>query len=85
MSEENETFETIHSRPAKSGQVSYGDSILLHDSSRKRVLFVPFFVPHSDHRELAIKIVTYVKTGGFAGPVENKSISLGEQSSRKLL
>jgi antiviral defense system Shedu protein SduA len=85
MSDENEKFETINTRPAKSGHVSYGDSVLLHESSKRRVLLVPFFVPHTDHSELAIKIVTFVKTGGLLVPAENKSISLGEQSSRKLL
>jgi len=48
---------------------------------------VPFFIPHSDHTELAIKLITYSK----APPptdwvvIEQKSISIGEASSRKLL
>jgi len=50
-------------------------------------VLIPFFIPHSDHSELAVKLVTYAK----APPpddwvlVEQKSISIGEASSRKLL
>ncbi len=85
MGEETDKFEMIHTRQARSGNVSFSDSVLLHESSKSRVLLVPFFVPRTDHTELAIKIVTYVKTKGVQTPVENKSISLGEQSSRRLL
>jgi hypothetical protein len=48
---------------------------------------VPFFVPHTDHVELAIKIVTYLKKKPPLTwiSVEEKSVSLGEEASRKLL
>ncbi len=61
MDESNRDFETIRARPAKSGRVSYGDTVVLRDSSKGRVVFIPFFVPHSDHTELALKLVTYIK------------------------
>jgi len=84
---DGEELETIRRRQAKSGRVSYGDPIVLHDSSKKRLVVVPFFIPHTDHAELAIKLTTYAK----ARPptdwaiVEEKSLSLGEAASRKLL
>lgn len=51
------------------------------------MVVVPFFVPHSDHTELAVKIVTYIKN---APPlewsvVEEKSISMKEEAARRLL
>src|SRR5271156_789213 len=81
----HDEIKAIRTHLAKSGNISYGDPILLHDSSKSRVLLIPFFVPHSDHSELAIKIVTFDKKAGTTVPVENKSISLGEESSRRLL
>jgi hypothetical protein len=62
MPDEDEQLQSLSRRPAKSGRVSYGDPIILHESSRRRVVFLPFFIPHSDHTELASKIITYQKT-----------------------
>jgi hypothetical protein len=67
--------------------VSYGDPVILHESSQKRVAFIPFFVPHSDHTEMAAKIVTYRRQ---AAPldwavVEERSVSLSEAAARRLV
>ncbi len=87
MTNESDQLGSITRRPAKSGRVSYGDPILLHESSRTRVVFVPFYIAHSDHTELAAKITTYSKR---PPPMdwevnEEKSISLSEAGTRKLL
>lgn len=87
MVDEAGDIETVRRQPAKSGRVDYGDPVVLHDSSRTRVVFVPFYIPHTDHTELAIKVITYKKS---APPVEwvlleQKSVSLDEATSRKLL
>lgn len=87
MADSEKEIETINRREAKSGKVSYGDSVILHESSKSRIVFVPFFIPHSDHTELAIKLITY---GKQAPPldwaiVEEKSISINEPAARKLL
>lgn len=80
-------MQEISRRPAQSGKVSYADAVLLHDSSRTRVVMVPFFVPHSDHTELAVKLVTYSKEPAPHdwALVQNKSLSLKEAPARKLL
>ena len=87
MTDDMDQLNSITRRPAKSGRVSYGDTVLLHESSRTRVVFVPFYIPHSDHTELAAKITTYVKQ---PAPMdwavdEEKSVSLSEAATRKLL
>lgn len=51
----------INRKEAASGKVSYGDAVVLHETSRTRVTLVPFFIPHSDHTELSIKLTTYNK------------------------
>lgn len=87
MDEGERKPETIRTRPAKSGRVSYGTPVTLYDSSKRRIRLIPFFVPHTDHRELAVKIATYLKAESPLDWtfIENKSISLGEDSARKLL
>lgn len=84
---EQERIGNINRRTASSGRVSYGDPVVLHESSRTRVTFVPFFVPHSEHTELAIKIISYVKgAGSFDWVVkEEKTVSLKEAAARALL
>lgn len=77
----------INRRPAKSGKVSYGDPVLLHESSRSRIVLVPFFIPHRDHTELATKLITYSKKPAPLDwvVVDEKSISLSEAATRSLL
>lgn len=88
MEEPKETpIREVHRREAGSGRVSYGDPVVLRESSQSRVVVVPFFVPRSGGTDLAAKIVTYKK----APPpddwhqVQEKSVSLDEATARKLL
>jgi len=87
MVEEDNSLETIRMRQAKSGRVGYGDLVVLYDSSKRRIVLIPFFIPHSDHTELAIKLITYAKAPPPTdwAVVEEKSLSLGEAASRRLL
>lgn len=87
MDGHQENFETVRTRQAQSGKVSYSDPIVLRESSRRQVVVVPFFVPHTDHTELAIKILSYLKQPPPMSwaVIEEKSLSLGEAASRKLL
>jgi hypothetical protein len=84
---DEDTLQTIQRREARSGKVSYSDPVFLHETNVKRVVLVPFFIHRSDGTDLAIKIVSYRK----AEPpftwrlVEEKSVSLDEPASRKLL
>lgn len=83
----NRDMQTIHRRAAASGNVSFSDAVVLHETSKTRVVLVPFFIKHSDHTELAVKVSTYGKGDGPFGWVlnEEKSLSLNEDASRKLL
>ena len=87
MEQEDRDLETVRRRQARSGRVDYGDPVVLHDSSKRRLVFIPFFIPHSEHTELAAKLVTYAKAPAPQDWVlmEQKSISLGESCSRKLM
>lgn len=87
MNEDKNKVRTFNRREAQSGRVSYGDPVILRDSSRSRVQFVPFFVRRSDGTELALKIITYNKNPPPLNWVllEQKSLSLNESESRQLL
>lgn len=80
-------FGSINRRSASSGRLSYGDAVILHETSRSRITFVPFFIPHSDYTELSIKLSTYVKDQGPLGWVlkEEKTLTLKESAARLLL
>jgi sirohydrochlorin ferrochelatase len=87
MDDASKDFETITTRQAKSGKVSYSDPVVLRESSQRQVVVVPFFIPRTEHTELAIKIISYLKRRPPLSwtVIEEKSLSLGEEASRKLL
>jgi len=87
MDNPSQDLETIRRRAAKSGKISFSDSVVLHESSKRRISVVPFFIQRSDHTELAVKIVTEIKAEAPFGWVvkEERSVSLPEQAARKLL
>lgn len=84
---ERHDLNPIHRREAQSGTVSYGDPVILHETTVSRQVLIPFFIPRSSGTELAVKLITYRK----AKPpmdwvtVEEKSISLSGQAARELL
>jgi hypothetical protein len=77
---------TISKKKANSGKVSYGNAVVIHETSQTKIVFVPFFVGRSHGTELAIKLITYKK----APPPNNwlvsedKSLSLNGPSSLAL-
>jgi len=84
---DNDDLRSINLREAKSGRVRYTDPILLHESSKQRIVMVPFFIPRTCGVDLAVKIQTYRKA---APPndwvlVEHRSVSLREAAGRRLL
>lgn len=87
MDDPNQDLETIRRRPAQSGKISFSDSVVLYESSRRRICVVAFFIPHTDHTELAIKLVTEIKKPAPFGWAisDEKSVSLPEQAARRLL
>jgi hypothetical protein len=67
--------------------VSYADPIVLHETTRRQVLLVRFFIKRSFGSDIALRIVTYRK----ARPpfqwnkMEARSLSLPEDAARRLL
>lgn len=82
----DDNVSTINRREANSGNVSYGDTVVIHDTSKSQIVLVPFFIPRSTGTDLSIKLQTYRKSPPPASwtIVEEKSISLNEIASRKL-
>lgn len=87
MSADDDEVRAIHWRTAASGRVGYSDPIVVHESSRTRIVLVPFYVPRSHGHELAVKIQSYRK-GDPPNDwvlIEDKSVSLNEPAARLLL
>jgi len=80
------SLEPINRRTASSGRVDFSTPVTIHETSKSRVVMVPFYIPHTDHSELAIKLLSYRK----ADPpnnwveVEEKSISLDSNATSVL-
>lgn len=87
MESDDERVRRVNRRRARSGQVSYSDPIILHESIRRRIVLIPFYIPHSDRTELAVKLQTYRKSEPPDDWLlfEDKSLSLNETAARRLL
>lgn len=86
MSGQDPKLAPIDRRAAeKNPNVSYSDPVVLHETSKSRVTFIPFFIKHTDHTELTIKIETHRKAMNGFVLVDAKSVSLKEQAARRLL
>lgn len=81
----NDHNSIIRAKPSRSGSTSYGEPVILKDNTKTRVSFVPFFIHRSSHTELASKIVTWRKTKSGPKLNEEKSVSLSDEETRKLL
>ena len=79
--------EPIKRREARSGKVSYASPVVLHETSKRRIVVVPFFISRTEGTELAIKIASYEKAPppNSWALIEERSVSLDETASRKLL
>lgn len=77
----------INRRQASSGRVDFGNTVVLRETSRSRISFIPFFVPRSVGTELAVKIESYRKGASPTSWVLNdrKSVSLDDPAARALL
>ena len=78
---------SVSRRAARSGALSYSPPVVLHETSKRQVVVVPFFIPRSSGNELAIKIQSYRK-GEAPTPwvlIEERSVSLTEAATRLLL
>jgi hypothetical protein len=64
---------------ASSGQVAYGDPVIIHDTLAKHIQVVPFYVPRSSGTELHAKIEYWTKRLGFTvGPVHELSLNAAD-------
>lgn len=70
----------IRRRAARSGGVEYSDPVELHDTTRSRIEFVPFFIDRTAGGELAFKLIRYDKSAGW----EQTAISLQAPAAQKL-
>lgn len=68
----------ISRKESSKQNVEWGDPILLSESSRSKVLAIPFYIRHSDHTELSIKIQTLRKANPPLSwiEIEEKSATL---------
>ena len=87
MPESETELAHIDRRRARSGAVSYGDPVVLHETSRSRVKMVPFYVRRSTGTDLAVKLVTYRRHDSTSlwSEVAEKSISLQHAAAGRLL
>lgn len=87
MNESSESLKAISRYEARKSGLQYGDPVILHESSKQRIIFIPFFIIRSEGTDLSIKIQTYRK---LEPPeewvlIDDKSISMKEDAARKLL
>jgi hypothetical protein len=80
-------IEPIERRKASSGLVDYSSPIVLYESSKSKIALIPYFIQHSDHSELKVKIQTLKKADPPFSWVEceEKSLSLNGQATGRLL
>lgn len=76
----------IERKTASSGNVDYSEPIVLSENSKTRVVAVPFYIPHSDHTELSLKIQTLSKAQPPLQWVEKeeKRVTLNSVATAKL-
>ncbi len=87
MSSKNEESIKISKVKAKKESVSFSKPTVIHETSKSKVTFMPFYIQRSSGEELSIKIQTYKKADPPQNwvDVEEKSISLKEPAARLLL
>jgi Shedu protein SduA, C-terminal len=77
----------IHRKSSKNNNIDYSKPVVIHETSKSRISFIPYYVKHTKHSEFCPKIQTYRK-GDPPNEweiVEEKSISFNETAIRKLL
>lgn len=72
---------------AASGNVEYGNPVVLYETSKSRLTLIPFYITHSDHTSLKIKLITSRKAAppDFWTDIEEKSVSLTEEATSRLM
>lgn len=73
--------DSINLRTSRSGDTRFAEPVELHDSSKLRIEFIPFFIDRSDQTQMACKIVRHDKQSSW----ERTAISLQEPALRKLV
>ncbi len=82
-------LDAMRVRKANDRGLSYGEPRVIHETSKKRVTVMPFFVNRSAGREVSFKITTEERTKDAAGlfawfGAEQKSLSLNEAAATAL-
>lgn len=81
------SVDPVRVRQAQSGDVSYANEVV-HETRRKRVTVVPFFIDRSKGKSVSFKIQTHERKKGDDGVfswifAEEKSLNLNEEAARK--
>lgn len=87
MEIEGDDIRAVERLAASSGRVSYSPPVLIHESSKRRVVVVPFYIARTAGTELAVKVQSYRKAPAPDDWIllDDKSVSLDEPASRALL
>ncbi len=81
---DHEDVRVIWRRESQSNpRVSYGSSVTIHETTKKTIRFVPFYIRRTDGTNLAIKLVTYDKVN--AKESKRKSLSMNQSAAHALL
>ena len=77
---------SLSRRESSNGNVEYGQVITLSESSKTKTQILPWYIKHSDHSELSLKIQTLKKSNPPLTWIETeeKSITLSSEATRKL-
>ena len=88
MKDSSKQIRKVKRKEAQSGRCSYAEPTVLYHSRKTKIVFIPFFIPSksSEGTHLTCKIQTYriEKPLGTFSYVEDKSVSLDEEATRKL-
>lgn len=80
---------TIVRRPAaKNPNISHGPAVVLYNTSKTRIEFKPFYIKHTDHTELAVKLTKYTKDSNpddWNDSPQKEETNLKEPAARILL
>jgi len=82
----NDDMTHLQRKETSKQNLSYGDSIILHESNINRVVLVPFYITRSERTQLAIRLEEYRKTSPSCwNLLKEHTISLNEADARNLL
>jgi hypothetical protein len=81
-----EVFSTVRRQTARSGQIDYGPAVPVHASSRTRIMFVPYYIPHATGPPRLAGFLQRLTPDPQTGVwMEQERINLDEAATERLL